>query len=84
MVKSNIMFEEAGRIPQTDEQDLVVSRMRDKSTNLVTAYFINYHIKDWTGGEGKKPLKGVKVSEHELVTFLKFFDKELLQEALNE
>ena len=82
-MKNNIMFEEAGRITQTDEQDLVVSRMRDKSTNLVTAYFINYHIKDWNGGPTKKPLKGVKVSEHELVTFLRLFDKELLQEALD-
>lgn len=82
-MKSNIMFEEVGRIAQTDDQDLVVAKMRDKSTNTVTAYFINYHITDWNGGTTKKPLKGVKISESELVTFLKLFDKELLQEALN-
>jgi len=82
-MKSNIVFEEIGRIAQTDEQDLVVSKMKDKTTDTITAYFINYHITDWNGGPTKKPLKGVKVSESELVTFLRFFDKELLQEALD-
>jgi hypothetical protein len=82
-MKGNIVFEEVGRIAQTDEQDLVVAKMKDKSTDKLTAYFINYHIKDWNGGPVKKPLKGVKVSESELVDFLKFFDKELLEEALN-
>lgn len=82
-MKNNIVFEEVGRINQTDDQDLVVAKMRDKATNEVTAYFINYYITDWNGGPIKKPLKGVKVSQEELTEFLNLFGKDLLKEALD-
>jgi hypothetical protein len=84
MGKNSLVFEEVVRIVQTDTEDLVVSKVKDKDTGALKFYFINYHIKALKDGDWKGPLKGTKVFEGEVVEFLKAFDKELLQEALNE
>jgi hypothetical protein len=84
MGKNSLVFEEVVRIVQTDTEDLVVSKVKDKDTGALKFYFINYHIKALKAGDWKGPLKGTKVFEGEVVEFLKAFDKELLQEALNE
>lgn len=84
MPKNNLLFEEVVRINQSETEDLVVSKVREKDTGLLKFFFINYHIKALKEGDWKGPIKGTKVFESELVEFLRSFGKEYLQEALND